>query len=193
MESLQAISQASGKSLQDVLQIELQKLSVLNFPAIEPPRPGNPAEVIPEPKNPAKESTSVKPPYQLRSPATSVADTMSLNLPTSALDPPGIQRVVMEHVVKTSYAVSSSHAFRLKAFSGRSPRPSTEPDFDTWRASVDFLLNDVSLSDLHKTRRILDSLLPPDSDVIRHVGPDALPAQCLELLESVYGSVKDGD
>lgn len=159
MESLQAIAQASGKSLQDVLQIELQKLSVLKFPAIEPPRPGTPAEVIPEPKNPAKESTSVKPPYQLRSPATSVADTMSLNLPTSALNPPGIQRVVMEHVVKTSDAVSSSHAFRLKAFSGRSLRPSTEPDFDTWRVSVDFLLNDASLSDI-KLEEFLTACCP---------------------------------
>lgn len=194
LESLQAIAQASGKSLQDVLQIELQKISVLKFPANESPRPGTPAEVIPESENPAKESTPVKSHYQLRSPDTSVADTISLNLPTCALNPPGIQRVVMEHVVKTSDAVSSSHAvFRLKAFSGRSPRPSTEPDFDTWRASVDFLLNDVSLSDLHKTRRILDSLPPPASDVVRHVGPDALPAQCLELLESVYGSVEDGD
>lgn len=193
LESLQAIAQASGKSLQDVLQIELQKISVLKFPADEPSRPGTPAEVIPEPKNPAKESTPVKSPYQLRSPDISVADRMSLNLPTSALNPPGIQRVVMEHVVKTSDAMTPSHAFRLKAFSGRSPRPSTEPDFDTWRASVDFLLNDVSLSDLHKTRRILDSLLPPASDVVRHVGPDSSPAQCLELLESVYGSVEDGD
>lgn len=193
LESLQAIAQASGKSLQDVLQSELQKISVLKLPADEPSRPGTPAEVIPEPENPAKEAKPVKSPYQLRSPNTSVSDTMSWNLPTSALNPPGIQRVVMEHVVKTSDAVSASNAFHLKAFSGRSPRPGTEPDFDTWRASVDFLLNDASLSDLHKTRRILDSLLPPASDVVRHVGPGALPAQCLELLESVYGSVEDGD
>lgn len=152
LESLQAIAQASGMSLQDVLQIELQKISVSKFPPNEPSRPGTPAQVILEPKNPAKESTPVMSPYQLRSPHTSVAETVSVNLPTSSLNPPGIQRVVMEHVVKTNDAMSSSHAIlRLKAFSGRSPRPSTEPDFDTWRASVDFLLNDQSLSDLHKT------------------------------------------
>lgn len=194
LESLQAIAKASGKPLEDVLQMELQKISALKFPDKEFSRPGTPTQLNKDTENPAKDSTPVKSPYHLRSPDASVAETLSLNLPTSALNPPGIQRVVMEHVVKTNDAVSSSHAvFRLKVFSGRSPRPSTEPDFDTWRASVDFLLNDQSLSDLHKTRRILDSLLPPASDVVRHVGPDALPAQCLELLESVYGSVEDGD
>ncbi len=148
LERLLAIAQASGKPLQDVLQIELQNISALKFPADDSSRPGTPAQVIPESENPAKESTALMSPYQLRSCDASVAETISLNLPTSALNPPGIQRVVMEHVVKTSDAMYSSHvAFHLKAFSGRRPRPSTEPDFDTWRTSVDFLINDQSLSD----------------------------------------------
>ncbi len=147
-----------------------------------------------EPENPAKESTLAKSAYQPRSPDASVAETMSLNIPASALNPPGIQHVVMEHVVRTSDSTSSSLvSFRLKTFSGRIPRPSHEPDFDTWCATVDFLLNDQSLSDLHKTGKILDSLLPPASDVVKHIGPYALPLECLKLLESVYGSVEDGD
>ncbi|KAL1269573.1 hypothetical protein QQF64_031862 [Cirrhinus molitorella] len=100
----------------------------------------------------------------------------------------------MEHVVRTSDSMSSPHvSLCLKAFSGRIPRPSHEPDFDTWRATVDFLLNDQSPSDLHKTGKILDSLLPPASDVVKHIGPCALPSECLKLLESVYASVEDGD
>nr|XP_023692861.1 zinc finger CCHC domain-containing protein 12-like [Paramormyrops kingsleyae] len=149
-----------------------------------------------EPENPAKRSTPAKSPYQPRSPDASVAEAeiMSLNIPTSALNPPGIQRVVMEHVVRTSDSMTSSHvSFCLKAFSGRIPRPSHEPDFDTCRASVDFLLNDQSLSDLHKTGKVLDSLLPPASDVVKHVAPFASALECLKLLESVYGSVEDGD
>lgn len=78
-------------------------------------------------------------------------------------------------------------------FSGRSPRPSHEPDFDTWCASVDFLLNDQSLSNLHKTGKILNSLLPPASNVVKYISPHVLPSHCLKLLESVYGSVEDGD
>lgn len=232
LEELKAIARGSGRTVQEVLQCELQKISALMFPENEQPandsgmHVGTPPhlnqeyqpsanvqqgqaettvtsspEISPllsvptqEHENPAKESTPAKSPYHMRSPNASVAETMSLNIPTSALNPPGIQRVVMEHVVRTSDSLSSPHvAFRLKAFSGRSPRPSHEPDFDTWRASVDFLLNDKSLSDLHKTGKILDSLLPPASDVVKHIGPYALPSECLELLESVYGSVEDGD
>ncbi len=82
---------------------------------------------------------------------------------------------------------------RLRAFSGRRPRPPNEPDYDTWRASVDLLLSDPSISDLQRVRRILDSLLPPAADVVKHVRPPALPGVYLEILESVYGSVEDGD
>ncbi|KAI3351102.1 hypothetical protein L3Q82_005672 [Scortum barcoo] len=57
---------------------------------------------------------------------------------------------------------------------------------------VSFVL-DPSMSDLHRTRKILDSLLPPATDVIKHVSPQALPSVYLQLLDSVYGFVEDGD
>lgn len=49
------------------------------------------------------------------------------------------------------------------------------------------------MSDLHRTQKILDSLLPPATDVIKHVSPQGLPSVYLQLLDSVYGSVEDGD
>ncbi|KAK0155978.1 Paraneoplastic antigen Ma1 [Merluccius polli] len=49
------------------------------------------------------------------------------------------------------------------------------------------------MSDLHRTRKILDSLLPPATDAIKHVSPQALPSVYLQLLDAVYGSVEDGD
>lgn len=49
------------------------------------------------------------------------------------------------------------------------------------------------MSDLHRTRKILDSLLPPATDVIKHVSPQASPLVYLQLFDSVYGSVEDGD
>lgn len=110
------------------------------------------------------------------------------------IDPPSIQKVVVEHIVRTNDTAPLHHtSFRLRSFSGKVPRPVNEPDFDTWRASVDLLLTDPSISDLHKTRKILDSLLPPAADIVKHVSPNSLPAVYLELLESVYGSVEDGD
>ncbi len=115
--------------------------------------------------------------FNPRSPDAIVAKTMSLNIPTSALNPEGIQWVVIKHVVRTSDSMSYSHiSFHLKAFSGRISRPSHEPDLYSWREIVDFLLNAQSLSDLHKTGNILDSLLPPASDVFKHISPYSLPS-----------------
>lgn len=49
------------------------------------------------------------------------------------------------------------------------------------------------MSDIQRTRKILDSLLPPATDVIQTVSPQASPSEYLRLLDSVYGSVADGD
>ncbi len=116
------------------------------------------------------------------------------DLPMDMIDPPSVQKVVVEHIVRTNdTATLQPTSFRLRSFSGKVPRPVNEPDFDTWRASVHFLLDDPSISDLSRTRRILDSLLPPAADVIKHMSPQSSPSAYLELLESVYGSVEDGD
>lgn len=109
------------------------------------------------------------------------------------IDPPSVQRVVVEHVVRTSDVTAQHTSLRLRSFSGKIPRPPNEPDFETWRASLEFLLDDPSVSDLSRTRRILDSLLPPAADVIKHVSPQSSPSVYVELLESVYGSVEDGE
>uniref|UniRef100_A0AAY4EZJ0 Paraneoplastic antigen Ma-like C-terminal domain-containing protein n=1 Tax=Denticeps clupeoides TaxID=299321 RepID=A0AAY4EZJ0_9TELE len=42
-------------------------------------------------------------------------------------------------------------------------------------------------------RKILESLLPPASDLIRQLGPDAAPCDYVKLLESAYGLVEDGE
>lgn len=231
---LQAIADASGESLQDVLQRELNKISEIRTPVDTSSRtepeiehhpckssllthatstPQHPvceslplrrtefaAETLTRPlknnelKNPVKEAMSAASPHCSRDLDDSTTETVSLKFPMTTVHPPGIQKVVMEHIVRTSDSLSPHNTpFRLRAFSGRSPRPSNEPDFDTWRASVDYLLNDPSLPESHKTRRILDSLLPPASDIIKHVNPIAPSSECLKLLESVYGSVEDGD
>lgn len=223
LEELKAIAKESGRPFQSVLQEELEKLKEthsLNQAPTESQDFGSDSQgaeaIVPppisssqtpnlthlkvtetqssEPKNPTKyKTTFVSPP----SPETTTDDitvTTCPAFPTNILDPPSVQRMVVEHIVKTSDAtLSQQTSIRLRVFSGRSPRPPNEPDFDTWRASVDFLLNDPSISDLHRTRKILDSLLPPAVDVVKHVHPPALPAVYLGLLESVYGSVEDGD
>lgn len=124
---------------------------------------------------------------------TATAATPSV-LTVNDVNPPAVQRMVVEHVMRAHEALSPMHSsFRLRPFSGKFPRPNSELDYETWRANVDLILTDPSMSDLHRTRKILDSLLPPATDVTKHVSPQALPSVYLQLLDSVYGSVEDGD
>nr|XP_054600512.1 zinc finger CCHC domain-containing protein 12-like [Nothobranchius furzeri] len=110
------------------------------------------------------------------------------------INPPEIQKIVVEHVVKNVGKISSTHAaLRIRAFSGKTPRPYSEADYETWRSHVNLMIDDSSLSQLDKTRKILESLLSPASDVIRPLGPEATPADYIELLDSAFGAVEDGE
>lgn len=82
---------------------------------------------------------------------------------------------------------------RLRVFSGRQPRPQNEIDYDTWRSAVDLMLNDPSVSDLQRTRRIMESLLPPAIDLVKQLRPDSPPSEYLSNLDSAYGVVQDGE
>ncbi|KAK7879850.1 hypothetical protein WMY93_033485 [Mugilogobius chulae] len=116
------------------------------------------------------------------------ATGQSINISAAELNPPEVQRYVVEHIVKSD-DMRSSH--RLRTFSGRVPRPQHEVDFDTWRAGVDLILRDAAISEFQRSRYILDSLLPPAADVVKHLSSD-LPAEIyIQHLESAYGTVQD--
>lgn len=78
-------------------------------------------------------------------------------------------------------------------FSGKITQPSNEADYDTWRSNVDLFLTDPPVSDLNRSCKILESLLPPAADIVKHLGPQALPSAYLELLDSAYDTVADGE
>lgn len=112
----------------------------------------------------------------------------------SILTSPTVQRLVVEHVVRTDEANSQAlTTTRLRAFSGRIPRPVNEAEYDTWCISVDFTLRDPAISNFHGSQKILDSLLPPVADIVKHLGPEASPSEYLQLLDSAFGAVEDGD
>ena len=114
-------------------------------------------------------------------------------MPPPDLNPPGIQRYVVEHIVKSDDHATHLSAQRLRSFSGRAPRPQNESDYEAWRSGVDLLLKDPAVSDLQRSRRILESLLPPAVDMVRHLTPDTPPMVYLQILDSAYGTVQDGD
>lgn len=82
---------------------------------------------------------------------------------------------------------------KLRIFSGHSPKPNSEVDFTMWQLYVRQLLSDTSLTERHKRRHVLDSLLPPALNVALGVGTNALPEVYVTELEKAYGSVIGGD
>uniref|UniRef100_A0A8C6WHB1 CCHC-type domain-containing protein n=1 Tax=Neogobius melanostomus TaxID=47308 RepID=A0A8C6WHB1_9GOBI len=115
-----------------------------------------------------------------------------VSLSRNDLNPPEIQRVVVEHVVRNA-DLGAPMSLRLRSFSGRLPKPNNEADYESWRSQTDLLLADPTLSPLHVTRRIIESLLTPAADLVRGLGPDTLPVDLLRVLDSAFGTVQDGE
>lgn len=65
----------------------------------------------------------------------------STSISAGDLNPPEVQRYVVEHVRSGDSSMHTSH--RLRAFSGKIPRPSHETDYDTWRSNVELVLQDL--------------------------------------------------
>lgn len=107
-------------------------------------------------------------------------------LNNNTINPPQIQKVIVEHFIRSDATPSSFSQRRARTFSGWLTKPNGEVDYDAWRTQVDLLVNDVSLSDSQKVRRILESLLSPADDIVKPLGTNAPP-------ESAFGVVEDGE
>ncbi len=121
-----------------------------------------------------------------------VPKPVSNTLTNYDLNPPEIQRIVVEHVIKNDAFAAQTHSKWLRSFSGKVPKPPGEADFDTWCLHVDLLLQDSLPVDIQQIK-ILESLLPPASDVVKQLGSTAPPREYVKLLDSAYGLVEDGD
>ena len=164
---LKKLAHLSGKDYREVLK---DMVSQIGESITDPTTPGEP------PLKTSPQTSPQKPPI------------------APDLNPPEIQRYVVEHIVKSEdNPVHMFSSQKLRVFSGKVPRPSHEVDYDSWRSSVDLIMKDPAVSDLLRSRKILESLLPPAADMIKHLNPDTLPAVYLQLLDSAFGTVQDGD
>lgn len=112
----------------------------------------------------------------------------------NSFNPPEIQKVIVEHIVKKDDLIAHSYSpMRLRSFSGRIPRPSGETDYDTWRSHVELLRKDPAMSELQKSRKIFESLLSPAADIVNRLSPEAAPETYLQLLDAAFGTVEDGE
>ncbi|CAI5669790.1 unnamed protein product [Oreochromis niloticus] len=107
-------------------------------------------------------------------------------------NPPEIQRIVVEHVIRNDSVATHSQSKWLRSFSGRVPKPPGEVDFETWCLHVELMFSDGTPVDIQR-RKILESLLPPASDVVKQLGYSAHPREYVRLLDSAYGLVEDGE
>ncbi|XP_048059445.1 paraneoplastic antigen Ma1 homolog [Megalobrama amblycephala] len=108
-------------------------------------------------------------------------------------NPPDVQKIIVEHVIKSDNSISTNQGTkRLRPFSGKLPKPPNEVDFQTWSLHVELMIQDKIPVDMQR-RTILESLLPPASDLIRQLGPHADPCDYVKLIDSAYGLVEDGD
>ena len=213
---LKGMAKLSGKSFEMVLQDELARIADLvghskpatetgeeaalidlgNEPTVETPsntvNRKDPITDLAELDLPLDHHTSDA--ARVTTPDIGLAGSLS-NLKPSPdhLNPPEMQRLIVEHVVKSADLSSQLHSVKLRTFSGRVPCPSTEVEYDTWRNNVEFYLADPAVPKGQLVRKIVDSLLAPASTVVKSLGPYASPRAYLDLLDSAYDIVKDGD
>ncbi|KAI3357325.1 hypothetical protein L3Q82_015770 [Scortum barcoo] len=122
----------------------------------------------------------------------SISQSQSLTAPSkeriqpavklSDVNPPDIQKVIVEHIVRNGDPALQVHtSLRLRSFSGRCPRLNNEVDYETWCSNVELLLKDTT------------SLLSPAIDIVKHLAPESPLNVYLEILDSAFGTVEDGD
>lgn len=204
LSELKDIAKLTGKDFAAVLREELSVISESvdldqsetqdeDMEQNSPDTPGqygpeNAAQVSPLPSTALEQHVqhhwSPPPSKEMTQPALKLSD----------VNPPDIQKVIVEHIVRNEDSALQVHtSLRLRPFSGRFPRSNNEVDYETWRSNVEFLLKDTTQSDLYKSRKLLESLLSPAIDIVKHLTPESPLKAYLEILDSAFGTVKDGD
>lgn len=215
LSELKNIAKMSGTSFEDLLREELSRITrtLTEETQIEHPEAAQMmhAPLLPQPENfmTSSETATTEPnavqlfpttpephtAFKAAAASPGVTETVrSFNLSPDHINTPDVQRVVVEHIVKSTEMTSHfSSQIKLRSFSGRIPCPSHEVDYETWRSTVEFYLSDSSVSQSQLIRKMVDSLLPPAAQVVKPLGPQATPSSYLNLLDSAYGTVVDGD
>ncbi|XP_056140241.1 paraneoplastic antigen Ma2 homolog [Lampris incognitus] len=114
--------------------------------------------------------------------------------PTSSTE--SILRAVRDLLDKTTKPADGGSYCRLRMFSGALPTPLGEEPFDHWLEQAWLMVEETECSDREKRRRLMGSLKGPALEIIkavRHTNPDASPKECLEAIESTFGSAESGD
>nr|XP_023646296.1 uncharacterized protein LOC111832821 [Paramormyrops kingsleyae] len=214
LRSLKDISRLSGQDMETVLRDELSRIQrsvgdASPSPLAKPETSRNPAKGVDPAAACDPPLVSLDDPNPLRriqiaksAPEISLSPSVESSphppkviyqqLPEPFTNPE-VQKVIVEHVVRTNEAASSYHSLRIRPFSGRNPTPNHEVDYETWRNQVELMLSDPAVSPRQVIRKIHESLVPLAATLVKHLGPDSDMMSYLNLLDSAYGTVEDGD
>lgn len=113
-------------------------------------------------------------------------------LDEEVINPSEVRQFVVEHVIKSDVPTSQNQSRWLCSFFAKVPKSPVEADFETWFIHVELMFHDHVSTEV-QWRKILESLLPPASDVVRELGSSAHPRDYMRLLGSAYGLVEDGE
>lgn len=214
LSQLKSMARRSGKSFEHILKEELARITdfveeeglederhtvqdagLSVSPCVDSPQANKirKSDIVLE-----AEPHSQEPTYFARTAATASVglseSPLNLKLSPDHFSPPEVQRVVVEHIVKSTDLTSQLHSsVKLRPFSGRVPCPNFEVDYETWKGSVEFYIADPTISSAQVVRKMVDSLLPPASSVVKSLGPHSTPRAYLDLLDSAYATVEDKD
>ncbi|KAI3370897.1 hypothetical protein L3Q82_007406 [Scortum barcoo] len=97
---------------------------------------------------------------------------------------------------KTTKPADGGNYGRLRMFSGALPTPPGEEPFDHWLEQAWLMVEETNCSDREKRRRLVGSVKGPALEIVkalRHGNPEASPKECLEALESAFGSAESGE
>ncbi|XP_060792615.1 paraneoplastic antigen Ma1 homolog [Neoarius graeffei] len=118
----------------------------------------------------------------------------SASPPTSSTE--SILHTVGDLLDKTTKPTDGGSYGQLHMFSGALPTPPGEEPFDHWLEQAWLMVEETECSDREKRRRLIESLKGPTLEIVkavRHTNPDTSPNECLEALESAFGSAESGD
>lgn len=162
---LKQVAKLAGKDYAEVLQEMMAQISesIAECHPIDPAKMEETTEEQTTP-DPHKMATTSSPLINAGpTPAVKPKERTSfINIATNDLNPPEVQKYVVEHIVKGEDTVMHTRlSHRLRVFSGRVPHPQHEVNSDTWRSGADLIMKDPAISEIQQPRFILDSLLPP--------------------------------
>uniref|UniRef100_A0A3B3TCM2 Uncharacterized protein n=1 Tax=Paramormyrops kingsleyae TaxID=1676925 RepID=A0A3B3TCM2_9TELE len=106
-------------------------------------------------------------------------------------------RAVGDMLAKMGRPSGENNSYRrLRLFSGMLPTPLGEETLDHWLEHAWLMVEESDSSAKEKRRRIIESLKGPALAVVQAVrtaDPEVSPAQCLEAIDSAFGSTETGE